>query len=255
MYLFVDEATAKAGPAAPPVFAHLPGPVTQARHPLGWRKLALLTGAIAAPAVVGFLYGHATTRRRGAIVGGLTALAAGALRLEFARWFTPEPAFDVEAKLGDLELRQYSPRIEASVEVDEPSLEAALRHGHRVLAGYTAGNNHLTECVRRTTPILIEMRDGRYAISFVMPPGLALWQLPWPDHPAIELRRVPARRVAALRFHGRFTHDNVAAHERVLRQHLVDRGLATYGSVSFAAFDSPATLPILRRNELWIDLA
>jgi SOUL heme-binding protein len=205
--------------------------------------------------VAGFAFGHLTTRRGGLVVGGLTALAIGALRVELARWFTPEPAFDVEGKIGALELRLYHPRVEASIQVDEPSLEEALRHGYRLLAGYAAGNNDLIEGIRRTTPILIAMREGRYTVSFVMPPGRGLGKLPWPDHPAIELREVPERRIAALRFRGRFTHDNIAAHERVLLRQLIDTGLAARGSVAFAAFDSPATLPFLRRNELWIDLA
>lgn len=230
-------------------------PVTQARHPIDWRRIALVTGAIAAPAIAGLLYLRATTRRGGLIVGGLTALAAAALRVELARWFTPESAFGVEGKIGGLELRRYRPRIEASIQVEEASLEAALHHGYQLLAGYATGDNDLVAYVERTMPILIAMREGHYTVSFEMPPGRTLGDLPWPDHPAIELREVPARRIAALRFRGRFTHDNIAAHERVLLQLLVDTGLAARGSVSFAAFDSPATVPLLRRNELWIDLA
>ena len=255
MYTFVDNPLANVGAAMPAVLQPVVRPATQARHSIGWRRIALMTSAIAAPAITGLLYGRATTRRRGLVLGGLTALAAAALRVELARWFTPEPAFDVEGKLGGLELRRYRPWIEASIQVEEPSLEPALHHGYRLLAGYAAGNNDLMAHVERTTPILITMRDGHYTVSFVMPPGRTLRDLPWPDHPGIELREVAARRIAALRFHGRFTHDNIAAHERQLLQHLVDTGLAARGSVSFAAFDSPVTVPFLRRNELWIDLA
>jgi hypothetical protein len=255
MYTFVDNPLASVGAALPAVLQPVARPATQARHPIGWRRIALATTAIAAPAIAGLLYGRATTRRGGLLVGGLAALAALALRVERARWFTPEPAFDVEGKLGGLELRRYRPWVEASVQVEETSLEAALHHGYRLLAGYATGNNDLLAHVERTTPALIAMRDGHYTISFVMPPGRTLRDLPWPDHPAIELREVSTRRIAALRFRGRFTHDNIAAHERQLLQLLVNTGLAARGSVSFAAFDSPATVPLLRRNELWIDLA
>ena len=104
-------------------------------------------------------------------------------------------------------------------------------------------------------PVLTAMRDGRYNVSFVMPPGRTITELPRPDHVGVELREVPARQIAALRFHGRFTRDNIAAHERTLMQQLIDAGLSARGSIAFAAFDSPATLPLLRRNELWIELA
>ena len=59
--------------------------------------------------------------------------------------------------------------------------------------------------------------------------------------------------IAALRFRGRFTRENVASHERVLLRHVVDAGMATRGSIRFAAYDSPLTLPVLRRNEVWIE--
>jgi len=103
--------------------------------------------------------------------------------------------------------------------------------------------------------VLAAMHEGHYHVSFVMPPGRSLDELPRPRHPGIELRTVPARRIAALRFRGRFTRDNIAKHERDLLEQLVDTGLAARGSVMFAAFDAPLTLPVLRRNELWIELA
>jgi hypothetical protein len=254
MDTFMDEPTSRfVGLSAVEIDVPGLGPTATQAHPLlGWRRVALVTGLLAAPAVAGMIYGRAT-RKPGLLAGGLAAFALGALRVELARWFTPEPAFESDGQVGELELRQCAARIEAVTEIDDSKLEAALDHGYGQLASYVCGANRDRELLSRTTPVLTAMRDGRYTVAFVMPPGRTLDDLPRPEHPRIALREVPAHTLAALRFRGRFTRDNVAAHERALLRYVVDAGLATRGSIVFAAYDSPLTLPILRRNEVWIE--
>ena len=253
MQTFVEEPTANVG-TLPSIFDHFRRPATQPHRSLAWRKVTWLTSLLTVPAVAGLAYARATTRWRGVLAGSVTALALGALRIELARWFTAEPAFRTEGKIGDLELRRYAARVEACAEVDVPVLELALDRGYSRLADYVCGANRAGEQLRRTMPVVTAMREGRYTVSFVMPATRDLGSLPRPTHPGIELHEVPERTIAALRFRGRFTRDNIAAHERHLLQQLIDAGLAARGSVGFAAFDSPATLPILRRNELWIEV-
>jgi hypothetical protein len=240
--------------ALPSVFTRLPRPATVAHRPIGWRNLAVLGGLVAAPLATGIAIARTASARRGALAGGLTALALATARLQLARWFTAEPAYQIEGRIGALELRRYGARIEAAAEVDVPVLEQALALGYGRLAGYLAGANRTTELLHRAAPVLTAMRDGRYTVAFIMPPGRTIASLPAPMHPGVELHEVPGRTIAALRFRGRFTRDNIAAHERALLEQVLDAGLAARGSVIFAAFDGPATLPILRRNELWIEV-
>jgi hypothetical protein len=254
MDTFVDEPTARfvVRSAAVDDATRLEPTVTKA-HPIGgWRKAALVASLLAIPAAAGIAYARARPRRR-LLAGSITAFALGALRVELARWFTPEPAFRADSKLGELEIRQCSARVEAVTEIEDSTLEAALDHGYGRLVSYICGANHGSELLARTLPVLTAMRDGRYTVAFVMPPGRSLGDLPRPSHPAVALREVPPHTIAALRFRGRFTRDNVAAHERALLRHVVDAGLATRGSIAFAAYDTPLTLPVLRRNEVWIE--
>jgi hypothetical protein len=254
MDTFLDEPTARylTRPAEIDEASLLHPSATQARPVVGWHRFALVAGLLAVPAAAGIACAW-TRPRRGLIAGGLTALALGALRLELARWFTPEPAFRFDGKMEGLELRQCSARIEAITEIEDSTLEAALDHGYDRLISYVCGANDRRELLSRTMPVLTAMRAGRYTVAFVMPPGRELGDLPRPDHSGITLREVPAHTIATLRFRGRFTRDNVAAHERALLRNLVDAGLATRGSIAFAAYDSPLTLPALRRNEVWIE--
>ncbi|HEY0193400.1 MAG TPA: heme-binding protein [Kofleriaceae bacterium] len=255
METFVEPPSANVVGAPPSVFEHVPQPATVAHRPVGWRRLAMLGSLLTVPAVTGIALARASGARRGWIAGGLSAVAIGALRVELARWFMPEPAYETRGLVGGLELRRYAPRIEAAAGVDVASMEQALDHGYGRLACYVCGANRTGEMLHRATPVITAMRDGRYTVSFVMPPGRTIASLPHPSHPGVEIHEVPGKTVAVLRFRGRYTRDNVAAHERELLAKVLDAGLAARGSVMFAAYDWPVTAPFLRRNELWIEVA
>jgi hypothetical protein len=238
--------------SVPSIFDRFPRAATQPRHAVRPRKLALLSTLIGAP-IVAALLGNRSVRR-GLIVGGVAALALGTLRLQLARWFTAEPDYTTEGRIGALEVRRYPARIDARAQIEEHDFELALASGSERLASYLQGANAKGESLAMAAPVIIAMRDGRYEMSFVMPPDRTLGSLPLADDSRVALREVPERRIAVLRFDGRFTKQNIERHERKLLRQLVDAGLAAKGSVMFAGYDSPSTLPRLRRNELWIEI-
>jgi hypothetical protein len=217
------------------------------------RRLGVWAGLVAISAGAG-IASALSSPRRGLVAGGIAALALGALRLQLARWFVPAPSYRVEQRTGDLELRHYPMRIEARTDVDAHELDAALDAGYGRLACYVYGANAEGERLARTTPVTVSMTDGVYRAAFVMPPARPIATLPQPDDLRVELREVPERRIAALAFRGRHTRANVEAHERRLLRGLVDAGLVGRGSVTLACYDSPLTLPALRRTEVWIEI-
>ncbi|MBS1117896.1 MAG: uncharacterized protein H6Q90_124 [Deltaproteobacteria bacterium] len=240
-------------PALPSSFDQAPRAEPISKHPVRRRTTACYLGLVAIGAGTGMAVALGA-RRSGVVAGGLAALALGGLRWQLARWFTSTPAYEVERTIGGLELRRYPLRIEARAAVDVQDFEAVLDRGFGRLACYSFGANSGHEDLEMTTPVVTTMHDGVYAVAFGMPPGRSLRSLPRPDDPRIELAEVAPRRVAAVRFRGRFTRDNVQRHERDLLSQLVDAGLSARGSVAFAAYDSPFTIPFLRRNELWIEV-
>src|SRR6187399_3214646 len=90
-------------PVVPSVFPPTPEVATRARTPVRRRKTAFWTSLLIVPAAAGVVLGLAS-RRRGLVAGSLAALALGGLRWQFARWFTDQPAFQTEGRIGDLEL-------------------------------------------------------------------------------------------------------------------------------------------------------
>lgn len=253
----MNTATLETTVPVPSIFDHFPRVATLPRFDARRRSIAFLAGLVAVPAATGIaaaIAGKRTSILRGLAAGGAAALALGAARLQMLRWFTPEPDYEVEASIGELEIRRYPTRIEARTELDARDFEHALDAGFGRLACYIYGANSERRDIPMATPVITTMRDGRYETSFVMPPDHPLSDLPKPDDVRVELREVPEKRVGVVRFRGRFTRSNVEAHERDLLRLLVDAGLSAKGSALFAGYDSPATLPFLRRNELWIEI-
>lgn len=214
-------------------------------------------GAAAAGGVLGVGAGVAIltgSRRAGLIAGGVTALAAAAVRWQLHRWFTDEPAYTVERRIGELEIRRYEPRIEAHTRVAEIDFDQALRQGFRRLFGYIARGNDAKQKIAMTSPVLSRPRATTHTVAFVMPPGQTMGELPEPADSTVQLVQIQERRVAALRYHGRYTNERFQEAQARLLDLVSAAKLEFVGEPIFAGFDPPTTLPLLRRSEVWIEL-
>jgi hypothetical protein len=234
------------------------------------RRIAYYAGMAVIPAGIGALVGKAKrSTLAGSVAGGLTALAMLGVRWQLARLFTEEPDYEIEDTLGPLEIRRYFPQITAHTHVDVPSYDAALQQGFRRLANYIFGDNFNGEKIaapmrqraadneklEMTSPVITAQGPRGYEMSFVMPSGRALASLPTPNDSAVELGEVPERRVAVLKFRGRYRGAEVEQHERELMDLVKAAGLVATSAPMFAGFDPPTTLPFLRRNEVWVEVA
>ena len=106
-----------------------------------------------------------------------------------------------------------------------------------------------------TTPVLTTPRASTHSVAFVMPPDRTLAELPKPTDDRIHLVEVPERRFAVLRFRGRYTDKVMLEQTRRLHELVATHDLDTTGQPMFAGFDPPTTLPLLRRTEMWIEIA
>jgi hypothetical protein len=237
----------------PSIFNRFAPVSTQGQPAVTRRRQAFQAALLSIPIAAGLGWAL-RTRRAGTVAGGLAAFALGALRWQMSRWFRATPAYTVDGRVGDLELRSYPSAIEARAELEARSFEDALDLGFGRLACYMFGANAASEDIELPTPVVTSIHDGVYTMSVAMPPGRTLASLPEPNDPRITLREAPARRYAVLGFSGRFSRDNVSAHERRLLREVLELGLVTRGSVGVAMYDPPATLPLLRRNEVWLEI-
>lgn len=229
---------------------------TQAHANVRARSLAFGLAAVATPlAVAGGLFAAGQGRRTALLAGGAAAFAFGLVRWQLQRWFTDEPAYTVESHERGLEIRSYHPRVEAHTRFATVDFDDAREHGFRRLASYIFGGNEGHQKLAMTAPVTIAARGQAHTVAFVMPPDHASGALPEPDDSRVQLVEVPARRVAVLRYRGRYTEASFVRHAAKLRERCASAGLTTRGEPMFAGFDPPSTLPLLRRTEIWIELA
>lgn len=186
--------------------------------------------------------------------------------------------YKVLKKEGKIEIREYEPYIAASVTFDNK--EDFEDKAFRVLAGYIFGKNIRQENIGMTSPVMNEgedigmtapvitegedigmtspvfndQRKEGWTMTFTMPARYTMETLPMPVDDRVVITEVPRKTVAAIRFSGFRTDRKNARKEKELREWLVKENIEVSGPASFAGYNPPWTLPMLRRNEVMIEV-
>ena len=190
-----------------------------------------------------------------------------------------EPVYETLRQGPDFELRRYAPLRLAEVEVSG-GFDAVGGKAFRILADYIFGDNQGGTKIAMTAPVSQRPAEGAaasagtriemtapvtqrpadkapdsYVISFVMPARLSLEQLPVPNNPRVRLREEPARLMAVLRYASSWSENRYREHESRLLAAVRGAGLTPIGEPVYARYNSPFSLPFLRRNEVMIEVA
>ena len=179
-----------------------------------------------------------------------------------------EPQWTLVYEDGAFSIRDYAPTVVAETHVSGER-GAAINAGFRRLARFIFGGNEPNREIAMTAPVAQRPEGERIAmtapvsqvasnegwvVTFYMPPGSRLEDMPRPLDDSVVLREEAARRVAVLRFSGLATQSNLARHADELRQRVEGRGEVASGDVSYAFYNPPWIPPWARRNEVMIAL-
>jgi len=183
-----------------------------------------------------------------------------------------EPDYQVVDTFEDFEVRSYAPYLVAEVDVTGGFAEAG-NSAFRILAGYIFGDNAASEKMSMTAPVesrpsakgekmsmtapvtaIAAGDDGRTTYAFVMEREFSLQTLPVPNDDRIRIRTVPKRTMAVRRYSGRWTENKYRQNEKSLRSALDAQGIQTIGRPVLARYNSPFSLPFMRRNEVMIEI-
>ena len=209
-------------------------------------------------------------RRLAALISGLALFACSTVGVRDS----PQPAYDVTARLGKVEIRHYGERIAAETVLAGDELDARSA-GFRRLAGYIFGANRGGARIAMTAPVaqepsgpeatgtkiamtapVTQARDaGGWRIRFFMPAEYTLQTLPQPNDAQVSLVVVPPQTVAVLRFSGTPSPQAVAARAGELVAALEGTAWRPAGAPVAWFYDPPWTLPPLRRNEIAIPVS
>ena len=163
---------------------------------------------------------------------------------------TEQQKFDLVKRLpsSKVEIRKYHECTLADVVVSaEYENDGSI--GFRPLITYISRNN-----IAMTAPVIQEPNNNSWIVSFVMPEGKKLGDLPIPADSKVKLRQVPAHSAAALPFSGITTENKVRKMEDELRSALTAASINPVGAIRIARFDPPWKPGFMRKNEVILEI-
>lgn len=191
------------------------------------------------------------------ITGAITAMA------------TEEAPYTVLKTDDMFELREYPPQVVAETVV-EGDLEGAGSKAFNRLFRYISGDNTSRNRIAMTAPVSQEQKGEKismtapvsqqrvlekWAVSFMMPAAYTMETLPTPDDPDVVLRRIPARRIAAVRYSGFWSEEKYLLNKVKLEGWIRDNRFTVQGEPVWARYNAPFTPWFMRRNEILIPVS
>lgn len=206
--------------------------------------------------------------QHGGFIGRLSA-AAFLLALAIPAMAIEEPAYEVVERIEGFELRDYPPVLVAETEVEasfERAGNAAFGRLFRYISGANLGQVEIAmtapvtqqaggQKIEMTAPVTQQAAGATQRVAFVVPARFTAASVPRPTDERVVIREWPARRVAVLRYGGRWTEQNYEQALVKLEAELASRGLSAVGPPTLARYDPPFKPWFMRRNEVWIPVA
>jgi hypothetical protein len=178
------------------------------------------------------------------------------------------PAYEVLMHDGPFELRHYAGYLTANVHVTADGYGRAMNRGFNPLAEYIFGGNHAANriamtapvtagraCCQKismTAPVTAQGSGDEYVVSFTMPSGYSMDDLPRPNDAAVSIESVDAHQAAVVRFGGGFSGGKAAQAQARLEKWIGEQGLTAVGEPIVAQYDPPWKPGFARRNEIMI---
>jgi hypothetical protein len=181
------------------------------------------------------------------------------------------PDFVVAVSRDGYEIRDYAPFLVAETAVTggfDRGRNAAFRRLFRYISGGNAGERKIAmtvpviqqprrgERIAMTAPVTTAASaTGGEVMQFMLPRDYDMASAPLPVDPQVELRELPAERLAVRRYSGRSTEAGFARERDALLATLAADGLQASGPARFAVYNGPFTPWFARRNEVMVPLA
>ena len=154
-----------------------------------------------------------------------------------------EANYQVVKKNEFYEIRKYSDRL--AVETSTSNQNS----GFRKLFNYISGDNQTNEEIKMTTPVTEIERKGNMTMQFYLPSKFNKDNVPNPSSSDIEVIIIKGAYYAVIRYSGRASEKNFIKHKLILENELKKDNISIAGPAIKASYNSPFTLPMLKRNE------
>ncbi len=166
---------------------------------------------------------------------------------------TETQVYKILLSKDNFEIRFYPAVNIASITSSAKSYKELANPGFRKLAGYIFGGNERKINISMTSPVHMDINDSASTMSFVMPSSYNLDNLPKPNDKQVIIKTVPDEIVAAIKFGGYASDEDIERNKQKLIKLLNENKIAFYGNFRFLGYNAPYQF-INRRNEIIVNV-
>jgi effector-binding domain-containing protein len=146
------------------------------------------------------------------------------------------------------EIRKYSDRL--AIE----TLSTNQNSGFKKLFNYISGNNQKNKEIKMTTPVTQIKKNGNMTMQFYLPSKFNKDNIPDPSSTDVKVLNIKGGYYAVIKYSGRASDSNFNKHRNILEEELKKNNILILGPSIRATYNSPFTLPLLRRNEAMFEV-
>ena len=154
-----------------------------------------------------------------------------------------EANYEVVKENKNYEIRKYSDRLVVET-------NSTQGNGFRKLFNYISGNNEQKEEIKMTVPVTQEIKNGNMTMQFYLPSKFNKDNTPKPSNSEIEILTIEGGYYAVIKYSGRSSDKNFSKNKEILEKELKKDNVTILSPPIRASYNSPFTLPILKRNEV-----
>ena len=154
-----------------------------------------------------------------------------------------EAKYDVVHKTNIYQIRFYSERLVVE------SIYNSNSSTFRKLFQYISGANNSSQKIKMTIPVNQIKKNSTNFMQFILPSSFDKETIPIPSNSEVKISIIEKGYFAVIEYSGRSSDKNFIKYSKVLQKKLLEDKILIKGLAIKATYNSPFTLPLLRRNE------
>ena len=154
-----------------------------------------------------------------------------------------EANYEIVKENKEYEIRKYSDRLV----IETNSIQG---NGSRKLFNYISGNNEEKKEIKMTVPVTQEVKNGNMTMQFYLPSKFNKTNTPKPSNSEIKVLTIEGGYYAVIKYSGRSSDQNFLKNKDILEKQLKQDNITILSPPIRASYNSPFTLPMLKRNEV-----
>ncbi len=170
-------------------------------------------------------------------------IVLSALTLSSQTMAYEEANYEIVKENKNYEIRKYSDRLV----IETNSIQG---NGFRKLFNYISGNNKKNAEIKMTVPVTQENKNGNMTMQFYLPSKFNKDNAPKPVNSEIKILTIEGGYYAVIKYSGRSSDKNFLKNKEILEKELRVDNIKVLSSPIRASYNSPFTLPMLKRNEV-----